>query len=238
MMYKFSNNIVLIIGILLLSQIGLMKDTYALDKNSRAVVNRYFEDRFEISVPGLPTQYDDVIINIEDVKVEIGEDKIIIRELVPDQVYNNVKITFIDNIGRKYELEVNNVITSQPSKPNNKFVYSAYENGLGRKPDHSGFKYWFKRLSSNEISARSFINEMITSEEFNTTYKHPIDKISALYHTIVGRAPEEDGLAFWMGEYELLNKNYGEKESILTIADRMMFEEEFKTIVKNADFTY
>lgn len=241
-MYKFLKDILFVVGLALILQFNLVSYTHALsyEKEQRAVSNRYFEDMFEISIPGLPTKYDDVTINIEGAVVSIVDNKIVIEGLVPDQVYNDVNITFIDNIGRKYELNVDNVITSQPSKPDNKFVYDAYGNGLGRKPDHSGFKYWHNQLSKHNISAVEFVMEMVTSNEFNSTYKNPLEKISALYHTIVGRAPEEDGLAFWMDQYSILinTMNYSDKEAILDLTQRMVSENEFRNIVVNAGFKY
>ena len=89
---------------------------------SKAVSNRYFEDKFEISIPALPTFYDNVFINLDDVRVDIKNGVLIIKDLAPDQVYNDVKVTFTDNVGRKYELEFDNVITSLPVKSENKFV--------------------------------------------------------------------------------------------------------------------
>lgn len=241
-MYRFIRDILCIIGLALILQLILLNNVYIVSygKNSRAVANRYFEDRFEISIPGLPTEYDDVTINIEDARVSIKGNKILIDDLVPDQVYNNVKITFIDDIGRKYELDIDNVITSQPTKPDNKFVYDVYGNGLGRKPDHEGFKYWYNKLSSYSISAVDFVMEMITSSEFNSTYKNPLDKISALYRTIVGRAPDEDGLTFWMDQYsKLINTmDYSPKEAILDLTKKMVSEDEFKNIVSEAGFKY
>lgn len=208
--------------------------------NSRQSVSRYFEDKFEITVPALPTEYDNLSSNLEDVSIEIKDGKIIISDLVPDQVYNDVKITFNDNLGRKYELEFDNVITSQPVKADNKFVYDAYGNGLGRKPDHLGFKYWYNRLDSFDITAVDFIMEMVTSDEFNSVYKTSDEKIKALYKTIVGREAEEEGFIYWMLEFSILVDDMGltDRQAILELVKRMIMSDEFKDLVEEAGFLY
>lgn len=208
--------------------------------NSRQSVSRYFEDKFEITVPALPTEYDNLSSNLEDVSIEIKDGKIIISDLVPDQVYNDVKITFNDNLGRKYELEFDNVITSQPVKADNKFVYDAYGNGLGRKPDHLGFKYWYNRLDSFDITAVDFIMEMVTSDEFNSVYKTADEKIKALYKTIVGREAEEEGFIYWMLEFSILVDDMGltDRQAILELVKRMIMSDEFKDLVEEAGFLY
>lgn len=209
-------------------------------KNSTQSVSRYFEDKFEIIVPALPTEYDNLSSNLEDVSVEIKGDKIIISDLVPDQVYNDVKITFNDNLGRKYELEFDNVITSKPVKVDNKFVYDAYGNGLGRKPDHLGFKYWYNRLSSFDITAVDFIMEMVTSDEFNSVYETANEKIKALYKTIVGREADEEGFIYWMLEFSILVDDMGltDRQAILELVKRMIMSDEFKDLVEEAGFLY
>ena len=208
--------------------------------NSRQSVSRYFEDKFEITVPALPTEYDNLSSNLEDVSIEIKDGKIIISDLVPDQVYNDVKITFNDNLGRKYELEFDNVITSQPVKADNKFVYDAYGNGLGRKPDHLGFKYWYNRLDSFDITAVDFIMEMVTSDEFNSVYKTADEKIKALYKTIVGREAEEEGFIYWMLEFSILVDDMGltDRQAIFELVKRMIMSDEFKDLVEEAGFLY
>lgn len=235
-MKKYKNLAVFLVMVLLI----VIQGNLFLNKGVHAITNRYFEDTFEISVPGLPSKYDNIKCNLEDVRVEIKGDKIVILDLVPDQVYHNVKITFTDDIGRKYEFNFDNVITSLPKKANNKFVYDAYSNGLGRKPEHAGFKYWFGRLSSGTITAVDFINEMVNSEEFNSIYKTPREKIAALYKTVVGREAEKEGLDFWLDQFNLLVEEYDMKssEAVLDLVNRMVSENEFKNIVKEAGFIY
>lgn len=234
---KRYKNLALFLVIVLLM---VIQNNLFLNMSVHAITNRYFEDTFEISVAGLPSKYDNIKCSLEDVRVEIKGDKIVILDLVPDQVYHDVKITFTDDIGRKYEFNFDNVITSLPNKANNKFVYDAYSNGLGRKPEHTGFKYWFGRLSSATITAVDFINEMVNSEEFNLIYKTPREKIGALYKTVVGREAEKEGLDYWLNQFNLLVEEDGmeSSEAVSDLVNRMVSENEFKSIVKEAGFIY
>lgn len=219
--------------------------TVSIGKSANSIVTqnrayRYFEDRFEISIPALPTVYENIVINLDGVTVDIKNGNLVIGELAPDQVYNDIKVTFIDNLGRKYELEFDNVITSLPVKSENKFVYGVYKNGLGRKPDHNGFKYWHNGLKNLEITAVEFVNKIITSDEFNSTYKSSEEKINALYKIIAGREPEEEGFLYWMGEFNnLVNEHkLTYEQSIIQLVNRMTFEGEFKNLVEEAGFLY
>lgn len=236
------NKIIFAVVIMFILPFLLVIDANAISdsKNGRTISNRYYEDKFEIEVPALPTEYDIVSSNLDDVKIEIKNNKIIISDLVPDQVYNNVKIIFTDNIGRKYEIELDNVITSKPSKADNKFIYDAYTNGLGRKPEHEGFKYWYRRLYSYDITAVDFVMEMISSEEFNNLYETLEEKIRALYRVVVGREADEEGLMYWMIEFtKLIDEfNLSNNQAVLELSKKMMSEGEFKEIVKESGFLY
>lgn len=205
---------------------------------NQGVSNRYFEDKFEISIPALPTFYDNILVNLDDVDVDIKNGVLIINDLAPDQVYNDVKVSFTDDIGRKYELEFDNVITSLPVKLENKFVYDVYENGLGRKPDHNGFKFWHRKLKNLEITASEFVNEIIASDEFNTIYKEIDEKINALYKIIVGREPDEEGFLYWMSELKFLTdeEDLSFGQAISQLSNRMIAEGEFKNLVTEAGF--
>lgn len=238
----FFNKISFFICLMFVLQIISFVNVNAISssRDGRNISNRYYEDKFEIRVPALPTEYDSVLSNLEDVKIKIEDNKIIISDLAPDQVYNNVEITFVDNIGRKYTVELNNIITSKPLKVDNKFIYDAYTNGLGRKPEHEGFRYWYKKLSSYDITAVDFIIEMVSSEEFNSLYYTLDEKIKALYRIVVGREADEEGLSYWMMEFTKLvdEFNLGEKQAVLELSKSMMLGNEFQEIVSDAGFLY
>lgn len=234
---------VLSIGIflVLIFQIIFVSNHPTLSKTiSGQAVPRYFEDRFEINIPALPTKYDNLSSNLEDVDIDIEDTKLIITNLVPDQVYNDVEITFYDNIGRKYEIVLDNVITSQPKKPYNKFVYDVYTNGLGRKPDHSGFKYWYNSLSTFNVTAVDFVKEMVNSNEFRETYVEDDEKINALYKTILGREADEEGFNYWKDKFiYLINEvELERRQAILELVNEMVKGDEFKNIVKESGFLY
>lgn len=206
--------------------------------NSKQAALRYYEDRFEINVPALPTVYENLFSNLEDAYIEIKDGKIIINNLVPDQVYNEVQIKFNDNLGRRYEIELDNVITSKPNKPNNKFVYDVYGNGLGRRPDHTGFKYWQKRLENLDITSVEFIAEIINSDEFNSVYDGIEEKIDALYKIVVGREADKEGFYYWLSEFLNLRYELDDRQALVELVKKMVMSDEFKSIVEDAGFLY
>lgn len=240
-MYIFKNlgRVFFLVSLFLVLQI-LNSENINAWSNEMRVSNRYFEDKFEMFVPALPVKYNNVSSNLEDVDIEILSDRIVINGLIPDHVYNDVIINFKDDIGRKYEFKIDNVITSQATTPNNKFVFKAYENGLGRKPDHEGFKYWYNRLYNKNITAVAFVNEMINSVEFNTIYETNDKKISALYRIVVGREPDEQGFNYWLSEFSNMinNMKISPMDALINIANIVMKEDEFVRLIEKTDFVY
>ena len=81
---------------------------------------------------------------------------------------------------------------------------------------------------------------MVNSEEFNLIYKTPREKIGALYKTVVGREAEKEGLDFWLNQFNLLVEEDGmeSSEAVSDLVNRMVSENEFKSIVKEAGFIY
>ncbi len=230
---------VIFLGIFVQIVFGPMYLTFSQFNTGQAAL-RYFEDRFEINIPALPTGYEYISSNLKDVDIKLEGTKLVISNLVPDQVYNGVEIIFYDNLGRKYEIVLNNIITSQPTKPDNKFVYDVYTNGLGRKPDHSGFKYWYESLESFNVTAVEFVKEMVNSDEFALTYTNDSDRINALYKTILGRYPDQDGFDYWKSKFlNLVNGlGFSHRQAISELVDEMVESNEFIDIVGDSGFLY
>lgn len=231
---KFFEKLFFVISIIFFIEINLNTKNVS----SKQVASRYYEDKFEINIPALPTVYNNLFSNLEDVDIEIKDEKIVINNLVPDQVYNEVQIRFNDNLGRKYELELDNVITSKPVKPNNKFVYDVYGNGLGRRPDHTGFKYWKNRLENLDITSVDFIIEIINSDEFNSIYESAEEKIAALYKIVLGRDADEEGFLYWVSEFVNLNYEFDDRQALPELVKKMVVSDEFKFKVDSTGFLY
>ena len=199
-----------------------------------------FEDKFEIDIPALPTEYNDLLINLEDVDVKIENGKIVIENLVPSQSYSDIKIIFSDNIGREYEFNFDTITTSKPTKVDNKFIYDAYVNGLGRVPEIEGFKYWKNSLKNFDITAIDFVKNMINSEEFNSMYDAEYKKIIALYKIILSREPDREGFIYWILEFLHLKNdlNLTDVQAIDELVNQMVIGDEFKNLVEETGFLY
>ena len=229
---RFLKKLFLCLFVILFLQNILILNVYAS--------SNLFEDRFEIEIPALPTNYNNLSINLENHNVKIENGKVIIENLVPDQLYENVKIAFVDDIGREYELEFDTIITSKPVKVDNKFIYDAYVNGLGRVPDKLGFKYWKDSLENFDVTAVEFVKEMINSEEFNLMYDASYKKLIALYKIILGRDPDRDGFIYWMVEFLSMRDDLelSESQAIIELVNEMIDGDEFKNLVEETGFLY
>ncbi len=87
-------------------------------------------------------------------------------------------------------------------------VIRLYEAVFGRKPDIDGFNYWVDRLTSEPgFTIYKMAQTFIASKEFTDRYgvtnldstgsKQAL--IEAIYKNVLARAPDAEGLNFWMG---------------------------------------
>jgi hypothetical protein len=75
---------------------------------------------------------------------------------------------------------------------------------FNRAPDASGFAYWSQALAGG-ASMSSITASVLASAESETIYapsQSAADFVSTFYETVLNRAPDADGLAFWMGQLE------------------------------------
>ncbi len=82
-------------------------------------------------------------------------------------------------------------------------VYELYQAAYNRTPDNQGFRYWAAVADANHSSALSLADAFLSAPEFtqiyganpsNTTY------VTELYAHVLGRAPDQSGLAYWVGQ--------------------------------------
>lgn len=82
-----------------------------------------------------------------------------------------------------------------------------YEAVFGRKPDAGGFNYWVDRLNDEPgFTVLSLATQFVASPEFAERFGvNGLDPnfnrqilVEALYENVLGRAPDPDGLAFWL----------------------------------------
>jgi hypothetical protein len=82
-------------------------------------------------------------------------------------------------------------------------VYELYQAAYARTPDNAGFRYWAGFADANQSSALTLADAFLSAPEFtqkyganssNTTY------VTELYTNVLGRAPDQAGLNFWIGQ--------------------------------------
>ncbi|MBP5492703.1 MAG: DUF4214 domain-containing protein [Clostridiales bacterium] len=86
-----------------------------------------------------------------------------------------------------------------PSKKALAFATRLYTECLGRDPEEDGLMYWALKLTNLEAAGAEVARDFFLSPEY--TAKNATDEqfLVALYGTFMGRAPEAEGFAYWMG---------------------------------------
>jgi len=89
-------------------------------------------------------------------------------------------------------------------------AYRIYQAAFDRAPDLAGLGYWISQMD-NGVSQRDAAASFVASKEFTELYgSNPtnLDYITKLYQNVLHRAPEQDGLDYWVGNMNkgLLNK--------------------------------
>lgn len=80
----------------------------------------------------------------------------------------------------------------------NDLVGALYQQLLGRAPDAAGLAFWEQRLSSGDESAVA-AGIAASDEFFSRAGGDNRSFVDALYHAVLGRSGEADGVAFWEG---------------------------------------
>ncbi|WP_431129565.1 DUF4214 domain-containing protein [Variovorax paradoxus] len=81
------------------------------------------------------------------------------------------------------------------------WVFRLYQSAFGRIPDANGFAGWTKLLEENRSSTGEVAQSFVSSSEFRTKYGN-LDNtqfVTQLYANVLGRAPDAEGLANWVG---------------------------------------
>lgn len=169
---------------------------------------------FSVGIDGISVTFDGSILKLEG--------------LIPDKEYKNLSLTYVDNENVK---RIVNITFFRPGMPRNsirQFIIDAYKISMDRYPDEVGFAYWYKNIESKTVSPQTFVLNILTEKEFIDRYDTAEEKIEVFYGVILGRNPDEEGLKFWLDEYNsLLANGNTESVSLSQIANRMVNEEEF-----------
>ncbi len=170
----------------------------------------------------------DFSVGIEGISVSFDGSILKLEGLVPDKEYKNLSLTYVDNKNVKKIVNITFFRAGMPRNSIGEFVVDVYKKSMGRHPDEVGFAYWYKNIESKTVSPQTFVLNILTEKEFIDRYDTAEEKIEAFYGVILGRNPDEEGLKFWLDEYNsLLANGNTESVSLSQIANRMVNEEEF-----------
>lgn len=82
------------------------------------------------------------------------------------------------------------------------FITQLYSSILGRKPDAEGMDYWKNKLSTGSTAADLVVG-FFDSQEMKDRNLTNEQYLEYAYTAILGRNPEPEGKAYWLGELEL-----------------------------------
>ena len=88
------------------------------------------------------------------------------------------------------EYESNNAI---------RFAARLYTECLGRGAEYSGLHFWALRLTHLESTGAEAARDFFHSREFMNLELDDVEYVTRLYRTFMGREPDADGMAFWLG---------------------------------------
>ncbi|PZW50939.1 aryl-phospho-beta-D-glucosidase BglC (GH1 family) [Humitalea rosea] len=76
-----------------------------------------------------------------------------------------------------------------------------YLAALGRGPDATGLGFYTEAVASGRVSLDGIAASLLQSAEFQARFGAPNTEgfVTLLYGTVLGRAPDADGLAYWSG---------------------------------------
>jgi len=78
-------------------------------------------------------------------------------------------------------------------------VNELYQNAFGRQADAGGRDHWVEAMRNGD-DIRDIEQSLIQSSEFQNAHSSNSDFVSALYHTLLGRAPDAGGLQGWTNQ--------------------------------------
>lgn len=84
-------------------------------------------------------------------------------------------------------------------------VYRFYTASLDRRPDEDGFRFWVGEANEGSVTLEDLAGFFIDSPEFSSLFGEGLSDtefVTALYETVLDRAPDAAGLAFWTGVFE------------------------------------
>jgi len=114
--------------------------------------------------------------------------------------------------------------------PKESFVSRLYRKMLHRTYDKAGLDYWVGELSGGK-SAIDVAEQFFFSDDFRDANLSNEEFVTRMYNTFLDRAPDEEGLKYWVGLME------DKKFTRLLVLYGFAFSEEFKGLADEAGIT-
>ncbi len=108
-------------------------------------------------------------------------------------------------------------------------LYRLYRATLGREPDLGGMLNWLGLINSGTMTLEATVRNFVESTEF-TKFYGGLDNtgfVTLLYRNVLGRAPDEGGLANWVGQ--LGSGNLNRQQVVLGFSESEEFRKQTAT---------
>ena len=142
---------------------------------------------------------------------ELLDEFLIVEELVPEDLPETpaeneaLPEEFLPPILEETELPLMEELIEQEAnlagddKALTAFVERSYSLILGRSGDKGGVEYWVNTLKSGTATGADIVDSFCRSGEFTGKNYSDTEKIEILYRTMMDRAPDSGGVAYWKG---------------------------------------
>ena len=121
------------------------------------------------------------------------ERAVLVEEFIESVEWCNVCAGYGVKSGAKYHK------ATVPSKNAVKFATRLYTCCLGRDPEAEGLEYWALALTNLDATGYQAASLFFTLPEFVGLKTTNEEYLTRLYTTFMGREPEADGFAYWLG---------------------------------------
>ena len=118
---------------------------------------------------------------------------VLVEEFIESVEWCNVCATYGVKSGALYHK------ATVPSKNAVKFATRLYTCCLGRDPEEEGLNYWSLALTNLDATGYQAASLFFTLPEFAGLKTSNEEYLTRLYTTFMGREPEAEGFAYWLG---------------------------------------
>ena len=144
------------------------------------------------------------------------ERAVLVEEFIESVEWCNVCATYGVKSGARFHK------ATIPSKNAVKFATRLYTCCLGRDPEEEGLNYWSLALTNLDATGYQAASLFFTLPEFAGLKTSNEEYLTRLYKTFMGRDPEAEGFAYWLG---LLNNGTDRNDVMKAFAGCPEFQE-------------